>query len=102
MRMRVLLRGRDLAGIQKRECARARARCTCATACACGRLRRRAGCVPVRAAPGGSLDVLLVRSRKHPAHFIFPAGGVERGEGMADAAARETHEEARRARCARC
>mmetsp|Transcript_53308 Transcript_53308/g.116250 ORF Transcript_53308/g.116250 Transcript_53308/m.116250 type:complete len:224 (+) Transcript_53308:388-1059(+) len=58
------------------------------------RLRRRAGCVPVRAAPGGSLDVLLVRSRKHPAHFIFPAGGVERGEGMADAAARETHEEA--------
>ena len=57
-------------------------------------LRARAGCVPVRVLPGGRLQVLLVRSRKHPESYIFPAGGVEPGETAAQAAARETIEEA--------
>ena len=58
------------------------------------RLRARAGCVPVRVLPGGRLQVLLIRSRKHPESYIFPAGGVEPGETAAQAAARETIEEA--------
>jgi 8-oxo-dGTP pyrophosphatase MutT (NUDIX family) len=58
------------------------------------RLRRRAGCVPVRVQPGGRLHVLLVQSRKQPDKWIFPAGGVEPGERLEDAAARETREEA--------
>ena len=57
-------------------------------------LRARAGCVPVRVLPGGRLQVLLIRSRTHPESYIFPAGGVEPGETAAQAAARETIEEA--------
>ena len=56
--------------------------------------RLRAGCVPTRIDPGGRLKVLLIRSRKHPEWYIFPAGGVERGESLQQAAARETMEEA--------
>eukprot|EP00966_Prymnesium_polylepis_P209760 4858367-Prymnesium_polylepis.1 len=56
--------------------------------------RLRAGCVPIRIDPSGRLRVLLIRSRKHPEWFTFPAGGVERGETLQQAAARETVEEA--------
>ena len=58
------------------------------------RLRRRAGCVPLRVAPGGRLNMMLVQSRKHPEWWIFPAGGVEPGERVEEAAIRETREEA--------
>ena len=54
----------------------------------------RAGCVPLRIDPGGRLKLLLIRSRKHPEWFTFPAGGVERGETLEQSAARETLEEA--------
>mmetsp|Transcript_36575 Transcript_36575/g.60578 ORF Transcript_36575/g.60578 Transcript_36575/m.60578 type:complete len:207 (-) Transcript_36575:156-776(-) len=58
------------------------------------RLRVRAGCVPLRVMPGGQLHVMLIRSRKYPAYFVFPAGGVEHGESIEAAAAREAMEEA--------
>lgn len=40
------------------------------------------------------LRVLLVRSKKDPAIWVFPKGHVEPGESAADAAVRETWEEA--------
>ncbi len=43
---------------------------------------------------GDRLLVLLVRAKKDPSIWIFPKGHIERGEGAADAAARETVEEA--------
>ena len=58
------------------------------------RRRQRACCVPLRVEPGGRLSVCLIRSRKHPERWTFPAGGVERGELHAEAALRETREEA--------
>jgi 8-oxo-dGTP pyrophosphatase MutT (NUDIX family) len=58
------------------------------------RKRQRAGCVPLRVEPGGRLQMLLVQSRKHPEWWTFPAGGVERGEKLLEAASRETREEA--------
>jgi ADP-ribose pyrophosphatase YjhB (NUDIX family) len=48
----------------------------------------------VRVRPSGQIDVLLVRSRKHPEVFTLPGGGVEGGESTQQAAARETREEA--------
>lgn len=53
----------------------------------------RAGCIPV-CIVDSQLLVLLVRSRKHPEHFTFPAGKIEPGESSEDAALRETVEEA--------
>jgi len=45
--------------------------------------------------PGpGDFSVLLVSSKKEPGHWIFPKGHVERGETAAEAALRETEEEA--------
>jgi 8-oxo-dGTP pyrophosphatase MutT (NUDIX family) len=45
--------------------------------------------------PGtGGISVLLVSSKKEPGHWIFPKGHVERGETAAEAALRETEEEA--------
>ena len=58
------------------------------------RRRQRACCVPLRVEPGGRLSVCLISSRKHPERWTFPAGGVERGERHAEAALRETREEA--------
>lgn len=58
------------------------------------KLRRRGGCAPVRVLPSGRLHLLLIRSRKHWEVFTFPAGAVERGETYAQAAERETLEEA--------
>ena len=42
----------------------------------------------------GGLSVLLVSSKKEPGRWIFPKGHVERGETAAEAALRETEEEA--------
>ena len=45
--------------------------------------------------PGtGDISVLLVSSKKEPGYWILPKGHVERGETLADAALRETLEEA--------
>jgi len=45
--------------------------------------------------PGdGDITVLLVSSKKEPGNWIFPKGHVERGESAAEAALRETEEEA--------
>lgn len=52
-----------------------------------------AGAIAVRGA-GRSLEVLLVRSRRNPAYWIFPKGHVEPGESPASAAVRELREEA--------
>ncbi len=38
-------------------------------------------------------EVLLVSSRKYPGSWVFPVGGVERGETPAEAAIRECREE---------
>ena len=61
---------------------------------ALARLRQRAGCAPLRILPSGRLHLLLIKSRKHPDVFTFPAGSIERGESPAVAASRETLEEA--------
>jgi len=43
---------------------------------------------------GDALSVLLVRAKRDPSVWIFPKGHIERGETAADAALRETREEA--------
>jgi 8-oxo-dGTP pyrophosphatase MutT (NUDIX family) len=42
----------------------------------------------------GAISILLVRARRDPAVWIFPKGHIEPGETPADAALRETREEA--------
>jgi diadenosine hexaphosphate hydrolase (ATP-forming) len=42
----------------------------------------------------GRVEILLVRSKKDPSIWIFPKGHIEPGETAADAALRETREEA--------
>jgi len=59
-----------------------------------GTPKRRAGGVTLRTTQGGRDEVLLVSSRKNPQLWIVPAGTVERGETLADAALREVCEEA--------
>jgi len=54
---------------------------------------RQAGGIVVRR-KGDRLTVLLVRAKKDPTVWIFPKGHVEDGETAAQAALRETHEEA--------
>jgi len=49
--------------------------------------------VPVRPGRAGGLEFLLVRTRDGE-RWTFPKGGVERGETLAEAAAREALEEA--------
>ena len=51
-----------------------------------------AGAVAVRGR-GPHAEVLLVRARKDPAHWIFPKGHIEEGETAAAAALRELREE---------
>ena len=55
--------------------------------------KQRAGCLPLRM-KNGNLQLLLVTSRRAPQWYTFPAGGIEPGEMCAEAAARETLEEA--------
>ena len=43
---------------------------------------------------GDRLSVLLVRSKKNPAIWVFPKGHIEPGETAEATALRETHEEA--------
>ena len=52
-----------------------------------------AAAVPVRRRKGGDLEFLLVRT-SNGGRWTFPKGGVERGESMSEAAAREAREEA--------
>ena len=52
-----------------------------------------AGAIIVRSRDGEQ-QVLLVTSRKNPAHWLFPKGHVEVGETLAQAALREAAEEA--------
>ena len=54
---------------------------------------RQAGGVVVRDV-GGAPRFLIVRARRHPAHWIFPKGHVEPGESAEAAAIREVREEA--------
>jgi 8-oxo-dGTP pyrophosphatase MutT (NUDIX family) len=55
--------------------------------------RRVVAAVPVRAGTAGGLEFLLVRT-SNGERWTFPKGGVERGETLAEAAAREAVEEA--------
>jgi 8-oxo-dGTP pyrophosphatase MutT (NUDIX family) len=57
------------------------------------RRRRVTAAVPVRRLAGGGVEVLLVRTRDGE-RWTFPKGGCERGETLAEAAAREAVEEA--------
>lgn len=59
-----------------------------------GRHKRRAGGLVLRAAETSGEEILLINSRKNPDVWIIPAGTVERGEGLAEAALREVAEEA--------
>ena len=52
-----------------------------------------AAAVPVRRRTAGGLEFLLVRT-SNGGRWTFPKGGVERGESMSQAAAREAREEA--------
>src|SRR5215510_6993155 len=42
----------------------------------------------------GGIEILLVRAKRDPTLWIFPKGRIERDESAADAALRETEEEA--------
>lgn len=52
-----------------------------------------AAAVPVRRRQAGGVEFLLVRT-SNGERWTFPKGGVERGESMSQAAAREAREEA--------
>jgi 8-oxo-dGTP pyrophosphatase MutT (NUDIX family) len=58
-----------------------------------GRAVPQAGGIVVRK-DGDRLSVLLVRAKKDPSVWIFPKGHIEPGESAAEAALRETREEA--------
>lgn len=62
-------------------------------------MRRIAGCVPIRKIedeqdPLKGLCLLLINSRKRANTLVFPKGGIKRHEEAAEAALRETYEEA--------
>jgi 8-oxo-dGTP pyrophosphatase MutT (NUDIX family) len=42
----------------------------------------------------GRPEILIVRAKKDPDHWIFPKGHIEKGESSEDAAVREVREEA--------
>lgn len=55
-------------------------------------MTEQAGAVAVRGR-GSDAQVLVVRARKNPQHWIFPKGHIEKGESAEDAALRELREE---------
>lgn len=58
--------------------------------------RRVAVCILIAnddASPSAEPSFLVVSSRRHENHFVFPKGGIELGESSAEAAAREAWEE---------
>ena len=54
---------------------------------------KQAGAIAIRGT-GADVEVLLVRAKKNPRHWIFPKGHVESGETLEQAAMRELREEA--------
>ena len=52
-----------------------------------------AGAIAMRG-QGADTEVLIVRAKKNPSHWIFPKGHIEIGETAAEAAVRELREEA--------
>lgn len=60
-----------------------------------GNVVQQAGAIAVRnpGAPGATPEILLVRSKKNPSHWIFPKGHVEKDETEEAASVRELLEE---------
>lgn len=56
--------------------------------------RQVVGCIPYRVEDGKNLEVLVISSQRKGKGMLFPKGGWEKDESIADAAARETVEEA--------
>ena len=56
-------------------------------------MEQKAGAVLCQDLPGAEPLVLLVSARKHPGTWVFPVGGVDTGESLEEAAARECQEE---------
>lgn len=54
---------------------------------------RKAGVVAYRKSNEYGTEILLVSSRKHPGSWVFPVGGIEKGESEEEAAKRECVEE---------
>jgi 8-oxo-dGTP pyrophosphatase MutT (NUDIX family) len=57
-------------------------------------LVRQAGGIVVRRTKRGGVRILLVTSRHNRGRWVLPKGTIKRGESAADAALRETREEA--------
>lgn len=55
--------------------------------------KQKAGVVVYRKTEEGELESLIITSRKFPGTWVFPAGTVEQGESLQEAAARECEEE---------
>ena len=57
------------------------------------KVRQQAGGIVFRGNKGNA-EILVIRAKKNPGHWIFPKGHIERGETAAEAAVREVREEA--------
>lgn len=57
------------------------------------RFKRKAGVVVYRPNTDGQMEVLLVTARRYAESWVFPVGTVDKGETLAEAAARECVEE---------
>ena len=57
------------------------------------KLKQKVGVVAYRKNEKDELEYLLITSRKFPGTWVFPAGSVEEGETLQEAAARECAEE---------